>query len=127
MYLYLTELWKEIQIRLAWTSMPVISIYPSPTKKKKKCHKTWAIVNSYRIKNVVFTLPVIKFAGYMSWCLTQLTILSAKNWNKKPVSGVISTFSKASTLAKRQVFKTHKNARMFFQPPVSEVSGAGDH
>lgn len=54
-------------------------------------------------------------------------ILLAKNCNKLPVSGVLSIFSKAPTLAQSQVFETHKNARMFFQPPVSEVSGAGDH
>lgn len=36
-------------------------------------------------------------------------------------------FSKALNLAPSQASETHKNTWMFFQPPVSEVSGAGDH
>lgn len=94
-------------------------------QKERNCYKTWAIVNSYRIKNVRFTLPIIKSPGHMSWCLPQPFLCpkmekSSQSWNP------FYFFSKASTLAPSQVSETHKNAWRFFQL-VSEVSGAGDH
>lgn len=55
------------------------------------------------------------------------TIRLAKIGNKQLVNVVLSIFSEASTLAQSQVSETYKHARMFIQPPVSEVSGAGDH
>lgn len=97
-------------------------------QKERNCCKTCAIVNSYRIKNVRFTLPIIKSPGYTSWSLTQL-FLWLKMEKKKKSSQSVEPFLLFPKLPLWPGVRYPRHIKMHgvSSSLVSEVSGAGDH
>lgn len=121
--LCLTEPWNKIGISAAWPPCRLFPYTLVPSKRKQNHHNTRATVNSYRIKNVICTLPIIKSPGNVSWCSTRLF-----SWPKTETSSrCVESFwlwpELPSTLAQSRVSETHKHTRVFFRLRVPGFCG----